>query len=114
MNELKTPSYTEMLRMQTELVSSWMGAARMMAEAQTVIGYRLMGMAGFWSVTPSENSRMVAEKIPAFAASMRGGAMAAMSGKPPAQIIDAAVRPLGRKTRANSRRLAKRGPRLPK
>ena len=105
-------SYSQMARLQTDLFKSWMGAATMMAEAQAVIGFRVLGMAGLWAVAPSENDRMVSEKAPAFAAAMRGGTLAAMSGKSAAQILDATVRPLGRKTRANSRRLARRGPRL--
>ena len=107
-------SYAQMARIQTDLFRSFMGAATMMAEAQAVIGYRVMGMAGLWAVARSENDRMLSEKVPAFAEAMRGGTLAAMSGKSPAQILDAAVQPLGRKTGANSRRLAKRGPRLSK
>ncbi len=60
----------------------------MLAEAQTVVLLRLWGMAGLWPVGPSESTRMVAEKWPAF-------------------LHDAALTPIARKTRANSRRLVR-------
>ena len=50
----------EMLRLTFE----W---TRMAAEANRVIAMRLMGMAGTWNVTPSENARMVREKTEAAA-----------------------------------------------
>ena len=46
-----------------------MSAMLLAAEAQTVMAYRLMGLAGLWSVDAKENSRMMSEKPPAFAAS---------------------------------------------
>ena len=51
----------------------------MLAEAQMVIGMRMLGMAGMWRVTPSENSRMVTEKTRA----ATQGAMAATRAAPP-------------------------------
>ncbi len=84
----------------------------LMAETQAVVAYRMMGMAGMWAVAPSENARMVSEKAPAFADAMLAGSRAAMTGKRPDQVMEAAMRPLGRKTRSNSRRLSKRGPKL--
>ncbi len=86
---------------------------RMMTEAQAVVAMRLWGMAGLWRVDPGENRRMVAEKPGAFLASGLAAARATAAGKRPDQIAAAAVRPLRRKTGANSRRLAQRGPRLP-
>ena len=82
------------------------------AEAQAVIAMRLWGMAGLWSVAPSENKRMVAEKIEAAQRGMINAGVAAATGKRPAQVVAAAIKPVRRKTRANSRRLAKRGPKL--
>ncbi|MGP6086894.1 antifreeze protein [Antarctobacter jejuensis] len=81
--------------------------AWMTAEAQAVISMRLMGMAGFWSVSPRENSLMVSEKSAAFAKAMNAASMAAMNGGDP---MAAAIAPLRRKTRSNVVRLAKRGP----
>ncbi|WP_245866800.1 antifreeze protein [Oceaniglobus roseus] len=92
------------------LFSAWFNTARMLSEAQTVIAYRMLGMAGLWAVAPSENHRMLAEKAPALMASSFAATQAMMAGKRPDQILDAAVRPLGQKTRANARRLSLRGP----
>lgn len=108
------PSLTDLLEPQMQAFRSWSNALALMAETQAVIGYRLMGIAGFWSVTPSENQRMVNEKLPAFTEAIVAGAMAGTRGKTPAQVVDATLRPLRRRTRQNSRRLAKRGPRFPK
>lgn len=86
--------------------SSGLAAWRMLTEAQTVIGLRMAGMAGLWTMTPGETTRMITEKQTAFALSASGAALAAASGEPPERILDAAVRPLGRATRANAKRLA--------
>lgn len=81
-----------------------------MAESQAVIGMRVLGMAGLWAVTPSENDRMVSEKVHAMTKGITDASLAAMSGKSPEQITAAAIKPIRQKTRANSKRLAKRGP----
>ena len=83
----------------------------MMAEAQTVVVLRLWGMAGLWPVSPSETSRMVAEKWPAFLSAYGAAGAAAMKGHGPHRIAAAALRPIARKTRANSRRLVRARPR---
>lgn len=83
---------------------------QMFAEAQTVIAMRMLGMAGFWSVTPGETYRMVFEKPAAFTQAAQAAGTAMLSGKAPHQVAAAAINPIRRKTRANSRRLAKRGP----
>ncbi len=82
---------------------------QMMVEAQGVIAMRLMGMAGLWSVAPSESTRMFTEKPAAFLLSASAATAAAMAGQRPDQVLAAAVRPIRVKTRANSRRLSKRG-----
>jgi len=87
-------------------------ASQMLAEAQTVIAYRTLGMAGLWAVAPSENARMFTEKPAVLMASGMGAAQAMISGQSPDKIIDAAVRPLGVKTRSNARRLSRRGPKF--
>jgi hypothetical protein len=79
----------------------------MLAEAQTVIVLRLWGMAGLWPVSPSETTRMVAEKWPAFLHAAGAAGAAAMKGQEPHRIASAALRPIAKKTRANSRRLAR-------
>jgi hypothetical protein len=86
----------------------------MLAEAQAVIAMRMMGMAGMWSVAPTETTRMISEKGAAYSSAMKAAGRAAMSGKRPDEIAEAALRPIRRKTRSNSRRLARRGPGRPK
>lgn len=81
-----------------------------MAEAQAVIAMRLMGLAGFWSVTPSENRRMVSEKVQAMVKGSMDAGVAELQGQPPDKVAAAAIKPVRRATRANCRRLAKRGP----
>jgi hypothetical protein len=82
--------------------------AQMLAEAQTVIAFRLMGMAGGWPVTSSESRRMVLEKGPAFVRAGGAAMQAAMKGRRPDQVLGAALSPIGRKTRSNARRLSRR------
>ena len=81
-------------------------------ETQAVMTMRLLGMAGAWSVLPSENARMVAEKAPAFADAAQAATRAAMAGRRPEAVADAWAEPLRRRTSANARRLVVRGPRL--
>jgi hypothetical protein len=79
------------------------------AETSMVVGMRLMGMAGLWTVRPDESLKMVAEKAPAFSDAVLAGASAAWAGKRPDQIAAATLAPLARKARANRRRLGKAG-----
>ena len=88
-----------------ELGWAW---SRLMAETQMVMTLRIMGMAGVWPVAPGENNRMVFEKAPAFARAQLAMTRAAMRGARPDQIVAAGLKPLGRRTGANSRRLLKR------
>ena len=81
-------------------------------ETQMVMAMRLMGLAGGWSVLPSESVRMVEEKAPAFAEAALMAARAAHDGKRPDQVVDAWTRSLRRRTTSNTRRLMRRGPRL--
>jgi hypothetical protein len=80
-----------------------------MAEAQSVITMRVMGMMGLWSVTPHENKRMVSEKVHAMIKGTMDAQRAAIAGQSPDKIAAAAIKPIRQKTRANSKRLAKRG-----
>jgi len=90
----------------------WWQAGLTLVEANAVIAMRLWGMAGAWSVTPYEATRMWTEKPGAFVTSAGRATEAMLQGKGPAAIASAAVAPIRAKTRANSRRLAKRGPTL--
>jgi len=92
---------------------SWKNALQlgmMAAEANVVIAMRMWGMAGIWSVTKAENDRMMSEKTQAVTQSIVAANRAVMTGKRPDQILAAAIKPVRSKTRANSKRLAKRGP----
>lgn len=81
-------------------------------ETQMVMAMRMMGMAGLWSVLPSEDRRMVSEKPPAFAEAAMAAGAATLSGKRPDQALDIWTRSLRRKTGGNMRRLASRGPKI--
>ena len=96
-----------------QMMSLSIRTATMLAEAQMVIGMRMLGMAGMWRVTPSENARMVQEKLEAVQQSAISATRAAMQGKSPAVIADHALKPISRRTSANAKRLARRGPGTP-
>ena len=81
-----------------------------LAEAQTVIALRIMALNGFWSVTPYENRRMVSEKIWATTKSVTETQRALLRGATAPDVASAAILPFRQKTRANARRLSKRGP----
>ncbi|MEM6386570.1 MAG: antifreeze protein [Pseudomonadota bacterium] len=81
--------------------------AQMLTEAQTVIAFRVLGMAGGWPVSPTEHTRMVLEKGPAFIRAYGDATTAAMKGKRVDEIAEAALRPIGRKTRSNAKRLSR-------
>lgn len=97
----------------TQMIDLSMKTGMMLVEAQMVIGMRMMGMAGFWRVLPSENARMSSEKVSAVSASAFATSRAIMSGKSPVLIAEAALRPVARTTKSNVKRLARRGPGKP-
>lgn len=90
-----------------ELMNLQMRTARMMAEAQTVIAMRMLGLAGILPAAKGENRRMIAEKQAAYANAGMAAAGAMMAGATPLQAWSAALSPIGRTTRANSRRLTR-------
>jgi hypothetical protein len=104
MNQIPTPVQLMQLSIQTSI---------MLAEAQMVIGMRMMGMMGMWRVLPSENARMSSEKLTAMGQSAMATSHAVMAGKPPVQIAEAALKPIRRHTSANVKRLGRRGPGKP-
>ncbi|RJE80035.1 antibiotic ABC transporter [Paracoccus sp. JM45] len=87
---------------QMRLVSQF---SRMAIESQMVIGMRMAGMMGLMPHDPGENYRMIAEKQAAASESMFAMAKAGMAGASPERVMSAALRPYGKRTRANSRRL---------
>lgn len=86
-----------------------LNTAQMLSDAQMVMTYRTLGMMGLWSVTPSESRRMIEEKGPVFVKAALAAQKAAMNGERADRVAHAALEPIGRKTRSNARRLAKRG-----
>ena len=82
-------------------------AGQIMAESQAVIGLRMAGMAGLWPMGQAENSRMIHEKLAAATQSQQAALRSAMSGGSLPEIARAAMKPVGRRTKANVRRLAK-------
>ncbi|MEM8753061.1 MAG: hypothetical protein AAGF90_08800 [Pseudomonadota bacterium] len=89
-------------------------AARIGFEANMVIAMRMMGFAGWWATSPSEAERMVAEKRRAFTEAAFAAGRAAAKGAGPAAVTKAAMKPIRRKTKANAKRLARRGPGRPR
>ena len=55
----------------------------MMAEANSVIAMRTLGMMGIWSVTPSEDGRMISEKVHALTKSHAAATRVALQGGTP-------------------------------
>lgn len=81
--------------------------AALAVETQIVMSLRLMALAGALPARPGENSRMIREKGPALTKAFTAGTQAALAGRMPEQIIDAALAPLTRKVRQNRKRLMK-------
>ncbi len=96
-----------------EVMQVQIQSAMMLAEANMVIAMRLWGMAGLWQTRPGENTRMVAEKSAAAKSSATAMNRAAMTGKSPAAVALAGLKPLRAKTRANAATLSRRGPGTP-
>lgn len=88
-------------------------ATMMLVEAQMVVAMRLMGMAGGWKVGPGENNTMASGKTAAMLASQRAVGRAMLAGASPQGVVLAALKPIRAKTRANARRLAQGGPKIP-
>lgn len=80
---------------------------QVMAEAQTVITLRMLGMVGLWPDSKYENSRMVTEKTAAVMASSRAAGRALAAGKMPAEVALAALKPVRARTKRNVTRLTK-------
>ena len=85
----------------------WAQIARLSIESQTVIGLRVAGMMGLMVQSPGEPYRMVAEKQAAASEAMFAMARAAGSGASADRVLSAGLRPYGKRTRANSRRLTR-------
>ncbi len=74
-------------------------------DAQKVIALRTAGMMGLWKMPKAETVRMVSEKQQAAALAARAFSLAMARGESPDRVIEAALKPIQRKARANARRL---------
>ncbi|MEI4485736.1 antifreeze protein [Frigidibacter sp. MR17.14] len=83
---------------------------RIGVESQAVIAMRTLGMIGLWSIRPQEMTRMVSEKPEAAFAAWQAASLAMMRGAGLEAVTRAALRPVGRRTGSNMRRLARMGP----
>lgn len=81
----------------------------MTAEANAVVSMRIGGMMGIWSVTDHENTRMVEEKIDAMTDAQFAMWQSMMRGETPNEVVAAGLEPVRKTTRANAKRLTKRG-----
>lgn len=89
-------------------VRLWAQVAKLAIESQMVIGLRVAGMMGVMAQSPGEPFRMIAEKQAAASESLFAIAQAAGRGASADRVISAGLRPYGKRTRANSRRLTAR------
>lgn len=89
-------------------VTNLFATMRMLTEAQAVISYRMLGVAGLWPVAPSEVWRMSLEKGPAFAAASQAAWTSALAGQSPDKVAAAWLKPISGHTRSNERRLSQR------
>jgi hypothetical protein len=87
------------------LMSAWFEAARFAADAQRVIALRMMRLAGGGPLAATEASRMVAEKMAAFAEAQTAAAASLMMGGSLKTASRKAYAPYRRTVRANKRRL---------
>lgn len=87
----------------------WGDVMRMGIEAQFVMTVRTAGMMGLLPHGKTENALMISEKTDACRESFGAAFRSAAKGARPDQILAAALKPYGRRTRANAKRLA--GPR---
>lgn len=86
--------------------------ARIGFESQAVITMRTLGIVGLWDTGQGETTRMVAEKPVTLTLAWMAGMRAAMNGATPDKVVTATLRPIGRKTRLNHRRLSRGGPKF--
>ncbi len=88
-----------------EILRLSVGTSAMLAEAQTVIALRLLGMVGLWPRLANEEMRMVSEKLAAAVEAQSAVLGAALGGASPVAMAEAALHPVRRRTQANVARL---------
>lgn len=87
----------------------WGDLMRMGIEAQFVMTLRTAGMMGLLPQGRNETALMFTEKGDAVRESFGAAFRSAARGARADQVLAAALRPYGRRTRANAKRLATRG-----
>lgn len=85
----------------------WGDVMRMTCEAQYVMGVRMAGMMGMMPQRQGENFRMVTEKSDAARESFGAAFRSAALGSRADEVLAAALKPYGRRTRVNARRLSR-------
>ncbi|TKW67689.1 MAG: antibiotic ABC transporter [Paracoccus denitrificans] len=90
-----------------EATRLWAQVAQIAIESQMVIGLRVAGMMGILPQSSNESHRMVMEKFDAAQESGTAMFRAMTRGASPDQVMNAALHPYGRRTKANARRLTK-------
>ncbi|HWL56101.1 MAG TPA: antibiotic ABC transporter [Paracoccus sp. (in: a-proteobacteria)] len=88
----------------------WQQMARMAWEAQMVIAMRTAGMMGLMRQDAAEPTRMVVEKADAASEAMLAALQAAGRGERADRVMQAALRPYRRRTKANVKRLSSKKP----
>ena len=86
----------------------WGDLMRIGIEAQFIMTLRTAGMLGMLPHGKDENRLMVTEKTDACRESLSAAFRSAARGARADQILAAALKPYGRRTRANAKRLARR------
>ncbi|MBY5931771.1 antifreeze protein [Tateyamaria omphalii] len=92
----------------TAMVTNAYSLTYLALETQAVMTMRILGMAGLWPVTRSENKRMLDEKLSAMTEAQWAMWRASLGLGGPSAVLAAGLRPLRVKTRSNARRLGKR------
>lgn len=90
-----------------EATRLWVQVAKISMESQMVIALRIAGMMGIIPQQKNESHRMVQEKLDAANESGAAVFKAVTRGASADQVMAAALRPYGRRTSANARRLSK-------
>lgn len=93
--------YLRMLKLQSD-------AAWMVLDASSVMAQRLGDLTDMSPAATGERVRMVTEKQTAFVAAGFDASTKLMHGAHPVVVMEAALRPIRKATRANRRRLAGR------
>ncbi len=90
-----------------EATRLWVQVTHIAIESQMVIALRMAGMMGLLPQHNDESQRMVMEKLDAAHEAGNAVFRAVSSGASAEQVMSAALRPYGRRTKANAKRLSR-------